>query len=331
MRILVVGGTRFVGRALVDDALAQGHDVTVLHRGSTGPDLFPDATHVLADRNEPADLAAALAGLTFDATVDTCAYAPHQVTTLADALDGRGGHHLYVSTVSVYAGPDGPGEDESSRLYDPPPLDTSEVDMRQYGALKVACEIVAGQRHDATGLAVVRPTYVVGPHDYTWRFTWWVHRLGLGGDVLCPGPADQAVQIVDARDQATFMLGLLESRTTGTFHAATPSATRDTYWTWGAMIEGIASVVAPPGTRLRWVPADRLLDAGLASSALPLWHWGDDDSWGLAMDASAAYTHGLQPRPLADVVADTAAWARTTGGPPSGTGLAPDREKELLG
>ncbi len=322
MRILAVGGTRFVGRHVVETALARGHEVTVLHRGRTGVELFPAAEHLLADRD--GDLSA-LAGRDFDATVDFCAYRPGQVDSLADALGGRGGQHLFVSTVSVYAPPDGPGITESAPLHEPAAPDVAEVTDQTYGPLKVACELAAA-RHHGRGLLIIRPTYVVGPADYTWRFPYWVQRIAAGGRVLCPGPADAPMQVIDARDQATFMVDLLESATPGTFHTVSPAPP----YGFGDMLEAIAARVAPPGTTLDWVDAKVLLGSGLPEPSLPLWSWGEPDEWAGAADPSAAYAAGLSPRPLADTIDSTLVWIRSTDGPPAGTGLTPDQEAALF-
>jgi 2'-hydroxyisoflavone reductase len=322
MRILALGGTRFVGRHVAEAALARGHDVTVLHRGKTGSGLFPAAEHLLADRD--ADLSV-LAGRHFDATLDFCAYVPGQVDALAAALDGRGGQHLFVSTVSVYAPPDGPGMTESAPLHEPAPADVTEVTDQTYGPLKVACEQAAA-RHHGDGLLIIRPTYVVGPDDYTWRFPYWVWRMAGGGRVLCPGPADAPMQVIDARDQATFMLDLLDRSTAGVFHTVSPSPP----FSFGDMLEAIAARVAPPGTTLEWLDEQLLLDSGLPESSLPLWSWGESDWWAGAADPSAAYAAGLTPRPLAQTVDSTLDWVRTTDGPRPGTGLSPAQEAELL-
>ncbi len=322
MRILAVGGTRFVGRHVVDTALARGHDVTVLHRGRTGADLFPPAEHLIADRD--GDLSA-LAGRSFDATVDFCAYVPGQVDSLADALDGRGGRHLFVSTVSVYAPPPGPGITESAPLFEPAGADVSEVTDETYGPLKVACEQAAARRYP-DGLLVIRPTYVVGPYDYTWRFPYWVQRIAAGGRVVCPGPADAPMQVIDARDQATFMVDLLERSAAGTFHTVSPPPP----FGFGDLLEAVAGRVAPPGTTLEWPDEQLLLHSGLPESALPLWGWDEPDGWAGAADPSAAYAAGLAPRPLAQTIDSTLDWIGTAGGPPPGVGLTPEQETELL-
>ncbi len=166
MRILVIGGTRFVGKHIVAAALAAGHDVSVFHRGRTGPALFPEVEHLIGDRD--ADLSALSTG-TWDATVDTCGYVPRQVHALADALGERGGRYAFISSISAYAPPLGPGITEDAELIELPDPTVEEITGETYGGLKVLCERAAHQRFGADTL-IVRPTYVIGPDDYTWRF-----------------------------------------------------------------------------------------------------------------------------------------------------------------
>jgi 2'-hydroxyisoflavone reductase len=321
MRILMIGGTRFIGRHVVEAARAAGHDVTIFHRGRTGADLFPDVEHRLGDRDR--DLSA-LADGEWDATVDTCAYFPRQVQELADVLGDRGGHHLLVSSVSAYAPPDGPGLTEDAPLAELADPTVEEVTNETYGGLKVLCERAAVDRYGPRTL-LVRPTYVVGPDDYTWRFPWWVARMARGGQVLAPGPDDAPAQVIDVRDLATWMVGLFEQGASGAFHAVSP----EPVFTWRQQLEGIAAAVAPDGTRLTWVDADFVHAAGLPEGTLPLWSGDDPDVWMSAVDPAKAYGTGLSPRPLASTVRDTLAWTRTVEQPPD-AGLAPEREAELL-
>ncbi|MGZ5401380.1 MAG: NAD-dependent epimerase/dehydratase family protein, partial [Nocardioides sp.] len=245
MRLLVIGGTRFVGRHVVEAALAAGHDVTLVHRSATK--LFPSARHVLADRND--DLSA-LADGEWDATVDVCAYLPGQVRSLAAALGDRGGHHVLVSTVSVYADLPGPGGDEGSALLPVAGDDVQEVTETTYGPLKVACERAAMAAY-GDRLAVVRPTYVVGPNDHTGRYPWWIRRMARGGQVLAPGAPEAPAQVVDVRDLADFQLGLANGQIHGVFNAVRPTLP------WAELLDATAAV-APAGTTLTWVDGEWL-------------------------------------------------------------------------
>jgi 2'-hydroxyisoflavone reductase len=321
MRILMIGGTRFVGKHVVQQALERGHEVTLFHRGRTGPELFPDVEHRVGDRDS--DLSALATG-EWDATVDTCAYVPRQVHELADALDGRGGHHLLVSSVSAYADPDGPGitEDAALRELDDPGVE--EVTGETYGGLKVLCERAAVERHGPDTL-LVRPTYVVGPDDYTWRFPWWVARIARGGEVAVPGPPDAPLQVIDVRDMGAWMVRLLEDHRSGPFHACSP----EPVFTFGEALQEMVDAVGPAGTTLTWIPADDVAAADLPPGAFPLWSGDDPDVWVMAADPSRAYGTGLTPRPLADTIRDTLAWTRTATAP-EGTGVSAETEQALL-
>jgi 2'-hydroxyisoflavone reductase len=318
VRILVIGGTRFSGRHLADAALAAGHEVTVLHRGTSAPDGVPGAASIVADRD--LDLGG-LADGTWDATVDMCAYLPRQVRALADALGGRGGHQLLISSISVYATPPEPGAvEDTAPLQAPADEAVTTVTAETYGPLKVACEQVAHAR-DAR-LTVTRPSYIVGPRDPTGRFSWWVDRIRRGGDVVCPGPADAPLQVIDARDLAAFHLRLLETGTTGTFHVADPFPAR----TFAETFDAIASLVAPAGTTLTWVDRDVLRDRGADESTWPLWHPDPADHGLMQVDPARACRAGLATRSLDDTVRDLAAWLDTPEGAATVVGVGPDDE-----
>jgi nucleoside-diphosphate-sugar epimerase len=297
-------------------ALAGGHEVALLHRGKTGAAEFPQATHLLADRNGDLEI---LSGTAWDATIDVSAYRPRQVTALAQALSGGAGRYVFISSVSVYEAPDRPGYDETAPLRElPPGLVPETVTDENYGALKVLCERAA-VHHFGRSTLVLRPTYVIGPWDHSGRFTYWVQRMARGGEVLSPGYPDRAIQVIDARDHAAFALHAVTSGLSGTFHTACPTMP------FGAMLEAIAAEVAPAGTKLTWVEPDFLLDAGENGETLPLWYAGDDaDALINTADPAAAMRAGLTLRPLAESIRDI------TKEPPVSGFLAPDRERELL-
>ena len=323
MRILVVGGTRFVGRHVVEAALAAEHDVTLLHRGRGDDDLFPEAEHLHADRDVDLSL---LARREFDATVDTSAYFPRQVRSLSAALDGRGGRYLVISSTSVYAQPDAQGFDESSHLVEPAGDDVTEITEESYGRLKVSVEIAARELHHERA-TVVRPTYVIGPWDYTQRFTYWVERLAEGGEVLAPGNPDDPIQVIDGRDMGVWIVGLLEDDVTGTFHAVSPAPP----YTFGLMLGDVAAAVAPEGTTLTWVDQQWLLDQGETGESLPLWGAGDPWIDANTADPSAARATGLAPRSLRDSAAQTLEHVRVNPWPSRAPGaLTREREAELL-
>jgi 2'-hydroxyisoflavone reductase len=325
MRILIMGGTRFVGRHITQAAIDGGHDVTLFHRGQTGPDLFPAAGQLLGDRDSEGDLAAAGGGQ-WDATVDVNAYLPRQVRALAGALGGRGGHQLFISTTSVYRTPVASGFGENAPLIELAEPIVEKFTLENYGGLKVACERAVLELQ-GPGSTVIRPTYVIGPHDYSGRFTWWVNRIARGGEVLAPGDADDPIQVIDARDMASWAVSLLENSVAGIFHAVSPPPP----FGFGQLLEAIAARVAPPGTTLTWVGKDYLLASGLDDAALPLWPGGDSESEINAASPAAALAAGLAPRPLSQSIDEIREAEQHSPAPsPDGVGLAPEREAELL-
>ena len=324
MRFLIIGGTAFVGRHICASALAAGHDVTLFNRGRTAPDLFPQATQLAGDRNN--DLSALAAG-EWDATIDVCAYVPRQVTSLREALGDRGGHYVYISSTSAYRTPVAPGFTESAPLAELADPDTEEITDETYGGLKVACERVAADLFGTAATTIVRPTYVIGPYDRTYRFTWWVERIARGGAVLAPGDRADPIQVIDARDMADWIVSLALVPVTGTFHAVSPAPP----FGFGELLETIAAEVGPPGTELVWADKDFLLAEGETAETLPLWPGGDQESEINAADPAAAAAAGLRPRPLRQTIAELHAAELASPTPPrAGTGLTPEREADLL-
>ena len=325
MRILTIGGTQFIGRHFVQAALDGGHDVTIFHRGRTGAGLFPQATHLTGDRDE--DLGALAAGR-WDATVDFCAYLPGQVRALAAALGARGGRHLLISSVSAYRTPAPAGFGEGWPLAELADPETREVTDKTYGGLKVLCERAALDAYGAAATTIVRPTYVIGPYDHSYRLTWWVERLARGGRVLAPGDPVDPIQVIDARDLARWMVALLDGSVAGAFHAVSPEPP----FGFGALLDAIATEVAPAGTQLTWVDSEFLRAAGLDDAALPLWPGASlDDASLSAASPAAALAAGLAPRPLQQSVADIHAHEAASPTPvPAGTGIDDAREAGLL-
>ncbi len=323
MKLLVVGGTRFMGRAFVEQALARGHEITLLNRGQSGPGLFPGVRHQAFDRN-----AAALPpveGGSWDAVLDTCAYVPRHVRALAATLRGRVGRYLLVSSISVYADGAPAGSDETAPLQVLADPATEAVTGETYGGLKVLCE-AARREALPDGALVARPGLLVGPHDPTGRFTWWVRRVARGGDVLAPGDPAAPVQFIDARDAAAWLLRQAEDGRTGTFNLVGPTRPL----TMGEWLQ-TACRTLNPAARLHWVEEAFLLAQGVAPwSDLPLWLTAADAGMHATGIARALAT-GLQTRPLEATLADTLAWAQAAGETDrAGTGLASEREAALL-
>ncbi|MBI4259808.1 MAG: SDR family oxidoreductase [Actinobacteria bacterium] len=322
MDVLIIGGTRFTGRHLTEAALVAGHAVTLFHRGKTGSDLFPEAEHVLGDRD--GDLGA-LDGRTFDAVVDMCGYVPRVVRTSARALAGRAGHYTFVSSISVYAGfRTGPTEGSPVGTLEDPTVE--EITGETYGPLKALCEREVEQAFPGRAL-VVRSGLMVGPHDPTDRFTYWPRRVAAGGEVLAPAPPDQPVQLIDARDLAAWMLRSVEAGLAGTFNATGPAEEL----TFERLLSACREV-AGSDARFTWVDPDAILEAGVEPwSELPLWLPGVDDAGLHRADVSRAVAAGLAFRPIEDTIRDTLAWEATL--PPDRSveaGLDPAKERAVL-
>lgn len=324
MRMLLLGGTGFVGRHITEAALAAGHDVTLFNRGRTNAGLFPGATSLVGDR-DAGDLAA-LAGGAWDAVVDVNAYTPRRVREAIAALDGRAGWYTFISTVSVYVhGPStGSPVGESlplERLEDP---STEVVTNGSYGGLKVLCEeeVLAAFGSSCT---IVRPGMVGGPHDPTDRFTWWVRRAARGGEMLVPDRPEQPVQVVHARDQADFVVAATASGEAGVFNSVGPTEPLTLRGLVEACAEAAGSSVEPV-----WVPESFVAEHEIP---YPLYLPSAAGVDNIFEASSAAVTTGLlHNRSIVELAADTLAWDRTRPdqsamGP--GT-LSPEREAELL-
>jgi 2'-hydroxyisoflavone reductase len=332
MRILILGGTRFLGRHLAEAAIARGHDLTLLHRGLSAPDLFPQAEHLIADRNGALDV---LASGTWDVAIDTNAYVPRHVRTAAAVLKGRIGHYQLVSSISAYASLAQPGTAEDAPLATLADPTVEAITGETYGGLKALCEAEALQAIGPAACCLVRPGLLVGPFDPTDRWTWWVRRILRGGEVLAPGTHEAPVQFIDARDAAAWMLDQAERGTSGAFNLTGPAEPL----TMGRFLD-TACATLQPAARLQWVDEAFVLEAGVAPwSDLPVWLPRASQALHQA-DIRRALATGLQCRPLAQTLRDTAQWsgqqdepaaADTSAGPPRpAVGLAPAREAALL-
>ena len=323
MDLLILGGTRFLGRHLAAAALAAGHRVTLFHRGQTGAGLFPEAEHVLGDRDGGLGV---LAGRRWDAVADVCGYVPRVVGDSARALEAACWHYTFVSSVSVYASPIAEGADESAAtivLADPA---TEAVTGETYGGLKAACERVVTGFYGERAL-VVRPGLIVGPNDPTDRFPYCPRRIARGGTVLAPEPRSLPVQVIDVRDLAAWMLARITARTGGTFNAVGPAGRLE----MGACLERIRAAVGSDA-RIEWVDGGWLLERKVEPwMELPLWVTGDDVAHG-TVSAARAVALGLAFRPLEDTARDTLAWdlARPDDARANSPALSAAREAELL-
>jgi 2'-hydroxyisoflavone reductase len=307
VKLLVLGGTQFLGRAVVEAALARGHQVTLFNRGVTNPGLFPEAEKLRGD------LATDSVPGSYDAAIDLD---PTKLPRHVRRLDVE--HYTFVSTISVYADLSQP-LDESSPVLEP--VDAEVFDEALYGALKVASERNVQELY-AEQSAIVRPGLIVGPHDPTDRFTYWPRRLAEGGDVLAPGDPEAPLQLIDVRDLGEWLVRVAEERLGGVYNATGPAEPT----TLGAVLERVAAAVGG-GARLCWVDEQRVLDAGVQPwSELPLWAPGVAGF--LRTDIARALAAGLVFRPIEETARDTLAWSRDAG--EQGATLSREREAEIL-
>jgi 2'-hydroxyisoflavone reductase len=318
VRLLVLGGTAFLGRAVVEEALAGGHDVTLFTRGRTSPDLFPEAERLRGDR-DAGDLAA-LGGREWDAVVDTSGYVPRVVRESARLLAGSVGHYAFVSSISVYRPGMPAGYDETWPVVELDDPAVEEVRGDTYGGLKALCERAVEEELDGRCLHV-RAGLIVGPHDPTGRFTYWARRLARGGDVLLPAPPGRPFQVVDVRDLAAWILRAAGARLAGAITATAPVRP------FADLVEA-GRAATGSDARGAWVDEELLLEQEVREFAeLPLWiSRGSEFAHFLEADVSRALAAGLTTRPLAETVRAALEQAE----PVDGVGLAPERERELL-
>jgi 2'-hydroxyisoflavone reductase len=317
MNILLLGGTRFVGRHIAEAALRRGHTVSTFTRG-TNP--LPGTLSLVGDRQK-GDLKA-LEGRTWDAVVDVNAYRPREVREAMGVLKGRVGRYAFISTVSVYQESSLP-VDETSPLQALADPTVEEVTGETYGGLKVLCELEV-ERAFGNQSFIVRPHLVVGPHDPTDRFTYWPRRFAGGGRVLVPGKPEHTLQFVDARDLGQFVVLGLEKGLSGPYNgAATPVS-------WGSLVEACQQAVPQPAEAV-WADEQWLLKQGVTPWAdLPAWIPSFAPGRGIAQTQNArAQAAGFTMRPLLQTVQDVLAWD-TTRTEPLKAGLSRERELELI-
>jgi len=307
LRILVIGGTKFLGRAVAEDALARGHELTLFNRGETNPDLFPEVEKLNGDRKRDLSL---LEGRTWDAVIDPSGYIPADVLASAERLRDAG-RYVFISSVSVYADfSTGPTESSPTAELGSMAADELAPDYSNYGPLKALAEAevraVFGER-----ALIVRPGLIVGPHDPTGRFTYWARRLVRGGEILAPGPPERLAQFIDVRDLAAWILDAVEQGLSGTFNATNEGVA------WGELLAGADAT---------WV-SDEFLQEHEVGPWMELPLWLPDPEWaGMhTTDVSRAVEAGLRFRSLEETIRGAAEAPAE-----EGVGLTPEREAALL-
>jgi len=334
VRLLLIGGTRFLGRHVAAAALARGHHVTLFHRGRTQPGLFPECERILGDRETDLER---LDGRSWDAVVDTCGFVPRVVGETTRRLAGRIGHYTFVSSISVYADPVPVGADESAPLAELADPAVETITGATYGGLKALCERAADEALPGRALHV-RAGLLVGPWDYTDRFSYWVRRFAAGGDVVVPDAPAQPVQWIDARDAAGWIVRAAESGVTGPVNLTGPRTPE----TLRGFLDRVEQGVGDPAARapVRRVPvAPEFLAARGVQPWMELPIWAPDAEGFLSISIRRALELGLELRPLADTVRDTREWLEGEGrdakpsipaslGAPAS--LSREKESELL-
>ena len=331
LRILILGGTRFLGVHLTQLALDRGHQVTQFNRGKTNPDLFPQVEHLHGDRDGQLD---SLRGRKWDAVIDDSGYVPRHVRLSAELLAPNVSQYLFISTISVYASLAKPVTEDSpvGKIADE---SVEKVDNQTYGPLKALCEkaALAALPGRAT---VFRPGLIVGPDDSTDRFTYWPARAARGGELLAPGTPRDPIQFIDARDLAAFALRAVENRIMGTFNVVSPPGK----FTMGELIE--ASIAAAneqvkpnPPPHAVWVTSDFLEKQKVEPwSDMPVWiPESGDDAGAEHTNVARAMKAGLSIRPIRQTVSDTLAWHLKRPKAEQDAlkaGIAPQREQEVL-
>ena len=328
MNILILGGTKFLGRHLVTAALARGHEVSLFNRGKTNPNLFPQVETILGDREH--DLAKLTSvGRGWDAVVDVAGYLPRIVRLSATGVERSVGRYVFISSISAYDESVFAkiGSDESDAVATLKDESTEEITGETYGGLKALCEKTVQGVYGERAL-IVRPGLIVGSHDPTDRFTYWPMRVARGGDVLAPEKASYVTQVIDVRDLATFTVQLIEANASGIYNATGP----DYELTLGALFE-TCQQVSGSDARVQWASAEFLKANNVAEwSDMPVWIPDTPENAGFSrMSVAKAIAAGLKFRPLHETVRDTIAWATTR---PADyewkAGLKPEREAELL-
>lgn len=319
MRILVIGGTIFLGRHITEAALAAGHDVTLFNRGQHDSG-FGDVTTICGDRTKDLELLNA----SWNVVIDTCGYFPRDVKASASALSDQVDRYIFISTLSVFADlMTTPNIDENGDLAKTDDPEAAEVTGANYGALKALCEMAIEEIMPGRTL-VIRPGLIVGPFDSTDRFTYWPVRLDRGDEVLAPAPLENPVQVIDARDLASWIVRMAEGEKTGIFNATGPQYTL----TMGDVLAECKAAAAGD-SNITWVDSRWLVSHGVQPwIELPLWL---PDSPGFArVHCQKAYEGGLTFRGIDETVRDTLAWARDRPDHEWKAGLKPEQEREIL-
>lgn len=323
MKLLILGGTVFLGRHIVEAARQRGHEITLFTRGERNPDLFPDVEKLRGNRDGNLT---PLEGRRWDAVIDTSGYVPRVVRASAELLKGGVAHYTIISSISVYAAFETPGMDEAAPVGTLADEGVEEITGETYGPLKALCERAVEEVMPGRAL-IIRPGLIVGPYDPTDRFTYWPRRVARGGEVLAPDRPDRATQFIDARDLADWTVRMVEAGATGVYNATGPAERL----AMGHLLD-VCNAAGGGSATFTWVPEPFLLDAGIGPwMELPLWVPESEGAGFSSVSIAKAGGAGLTFRSLDVTVRDTLAW---DAGRPATTeyraGLDAEKERETL-
>jgi 2'-hydroxyisoflavone reductase len=325
-RILILGGTGFLGPATVEAAIARGHELTLFNRGKTRPGLFPNIETLLGDRDPlKGEGLNALRNRKWDTVIDNSGYYPRMVSASAKLLAPSAAQYIFISSISAYADNSVENQDESAKLATTSEPAVEKITEQSFGPLKVLCEKAAAEAFPGR-TTIVRPGYIVGPDDPSGRFTYWPVRIDRGGEVLAPGAPADPVQIIDVRDLGAWLVTLVEQGTMGTFNAAGPERPLR----WGDLLAACTKATETKHS-LTWVTGEWIRRE--ANDEFPIWAPYLADTRGFhTWRNKRAVKAGLKFRPYRATVADTVRWykAQPEGGRTKLAGPAPARETELL-
>ncbi|MFD0697023.1 NAD-dependent epimerase/dehydratase family protein [Paenibacillus sp. GCM10027628] len=320
MKLLILGGTKFLGRAITHTALEQGHEITLFHRGQHDASAFPQVEHIIGNRD--GDLVR-LQGRHWDAVIDTSGFVPRLVSASAQLLKDQVDHYTFISSISVYEDLRQMNVNESAPVAKLDDESTEDV-AQHYGALKALCEQAVETVMPGRTLNI-RPGLIVGPYDASDRFTYWPSRLNRGGEALVPLPKQRNLQFIDVRDLASWIVRLVEQKIVGTIHASGSSYTME------ELIQtcGQASELR---TTCTWVSESFLVEEDVGEwIELPLWIRSDSLVGMFGIDNTKAIETGLTTRPLLETVRDTLAWDLSRPADMNRkAGMEAGRETELL-
>jgi 2'-hydroxyisoflavone reductase len=330
LRVLILGGTGFIGPHFVHALTEGGHTVTLFNRGKRDPDARQGVEQLLGDRN---DNLKSLEGRDWDVVIDNSGYTPGQVSLSTGLLKKHSKHYIFISSIAVYENFQNPPIDEDHALAPIGNLRQDKLEGDNYGPLKVLCEDVV-QKAYGKHAGIIRPTYIAGPGDFSDRFTYWPFRVAQGGEMLAPGTPDDPIQYIDVRDLADFVRVCAEKRVAGRYNLCTPPR----WATMGKLLDASRRVTGA-NTTFKWASAEFLMaekaaEPGMwASQEIPIWAPPSGQSLGHGLVASArAEAKGLEFRALETTIRETLEWQKTRPAEKQKlrSGLTPEREAELL-